>query len=106
VNAPGSSDPAVNAQALNSWVNAAKALIPADKDIMLVAQAYSRNYQWTDINSLTALQNTIYLQAYNDPRVFAIGMFSLGRGSGSAEYPSMILAQKQIGNAILNKNCP
>lgn len=105
VDAPGSETSSVNVDALKSFLKKAKARVPQDKKMIFIMQAYSRNYFWKNINTLADLQIPTYLEAYNDPRVVALTMFSYGRPSGTFEYMKLRKRHVQIGNAIFNKTC-
>jgi hypothetical protein len=105
VSAPGDANAQVNVDNLNNFINRAKARIPADKNIVMIMQAYSRNYAWTNIDTLKELQLPTYLQSYNDPRVIAINMFAYGRPSGSREYLKLTNIHKKIGNSIFGTSC-
>lgn len=103
VDPPGDPDPAVNAAALTAYVEQAKARVPADKDLVIIMQAYDRNGGWTDIDTLTALQPVAYELAYADPRVLALTMFSYGRPGGSLDHPELAVRHKQMGERILGR---
>jgi len=100
VNPPGSGDSQDNVNALNDFLNMAKARVPASKDLVLVMQAYDRNGAWTNIDTLRDLQAVPYLHAYNDPRVVAITMFSYARPGGSRDHPELKVVHRQIAEAI------
>ncbi len=101
IDAPGSADSQVNVNNLYSYVQQAKARVPASKNIVLVMMAYDRNGGWKNIATLTDLQIPAYLLAYNDPRVIALTMFAYGRSGGTRDHPELKAPHKQIGAKIL-----
>lgn len=101
VDAPGSPNSQDNIDLMNRQVNTAKARVPAGKEIVLVMQAYDRNFNWTNIPTLVDLQIPTYLLAYNDPRVIAIFMFSYARPGGSRDHPELKVPHQMIAEKIL-----
>lgn len=89
VNAPGDPDPQVNAARLDAFLDQAKARIPSAKGIVMVMQAYDRNFNWKDMRTLAAIQDPAYLKAYDDPRVLALTMFSYARPGGTRDHPEL-----------------
>lgn len=105
VDPPGSDVSQENVDKLNGFLNKAKNRVPADKNLVLIMQAYSRNYAWKNIDTLKMLQDPVYQAAKDDPRVLAITMFAYGRPSGTREYPLLKSKHIKIGNEILGKAC-
>jgi len=105
VDPPGDSNSKVNVDKLNIFLKRAKARIPPDKNIVIVMQAYSRNFGWKDINTLKELQMPAYNHSYNDPRVIALMMFAYGRPSGTRDNLDLRPIHRKMGNAVLNKQC-
>ena len=88
---------------LNKFLEQAKRRIPPDKQIVFIMMAYDRNGQWTNPDTLAALQLPVFLQAYDDPRVAAILMFSYGQPGGTRFYPRLQEIHRQIGEQILGE---
>lgn len=102
VEAPGSSVPQVNTNFLYDTVTRAKQRVPTSKQIVLVMQAYARNGNWTNMDTLRDLQPATYLMAFNDPRVVAVTMFSYGRPSGTREHPELKPSHLRIAEKLFN----
>ena len=102
VDPPGNSVSERNVENLNNLLTQAKARVPANKKIILIMQAYDRNGQWGNINTLKDLQKPVYMQSYNDQRVDAILMFSYGRGGGSRDHPELKVMHRKIGEKIMD----
>ena len=58
----------------------------AGKVVILIGQAYSRNFGWPRIELVADLQIPTYLWAISDPWVGAMTMFSYLRASGTKDY--------------------
>ncbi len=101
VNPPGDHRSHVNIDGLNSFIDRAKARIPANKKIGMIVQAYDRNGQWSNIQTLTDLQLPPYLKSYNDPRVEMLLLFSYARPGGARQYNSLSNIHKRIGARIM-----
>ena len=86
---PGSPDNSVNIAAMQNIIRTQLASIPGGKEVAIVVMAYSRNYAWTNIDTLTPLQVIPYLESYNIDRVSLLYHFAWGRPSGSREYPTL-----------------
>ena len=102
INPPGDSNTQTNVNQLNSLITQAKSTIPSNKNIVLIMMAYDRNGQWTNMQTLKGLQQPVYMQAYNDPRVIAIAMFSYARTGGARDHAELKEVQQAIGQKILN----
>lgn len=101
LNAPGHPDPAVNVAQLNALMREGKNRVRnVGKKAILVMQAYDRNGTWTNIETLRALQEPVYLNAYNDPVVVAITMFAYGRGGGTLAHPELETHHRRIAAAM------
>jgi hypothetical protein len=89
----------------------ARQRVPPDKKIVLVMQAYARNGAWTNLDTLRDLQTATYQQAFDDPRVVAITMFSYGRPSGTREHreqlkpPHLRISEKIFGLQFPGSHC-
>ena len=93
-------------QQLNTKIDQMKAII-GNKQMFIVVQGYDRNFTWTNLNSLQAMQTPPYLKAYNDPNVVALMIFSWGRGGGTrALGPCISTEHKRIWGAITGGNQP
>ena len=103
INPPGDSNTQTNVNQLNSLITQAKSTIPSNKNIVLIMMAYDRNGQWTNMQTLKGLQQPVYMQAYNDPRVIAIAMFSYARTGGARDHAELKEVQQAIGQKILNR---
>lgn len=101
VSPPGNSDTLVNVRALYSNLEAALSSTPPGKDILLITQAYDRNFQWQNIETLRDLQAIPYLVGYNDPRVKLIEHFSYARPGGSMAHPELNAVHRKISEKIL-----
>jgi hypothetical protein len=98
---PGHPDPAVNVTQLNALMDEGKNRVRnAGKKAILVMQAYDRNFTWTNIETLKALQVPVYLSAYNDPVVVAVTMFAYGRGGGTVAHPELETEHRRIAAAM------
>jgi hypothetical protein len=98
---PGHPDPAVNVAQLNALMDEAKNRVRnAGKKAILVMQAYDRG-SWTNIETLRALQEPVYLSAHNDPVVVAVTMFAYGRGGqGTSAHPELETHHRRIAAAM------
>jgi hypothetical protein len=103
---PGSPDPQVNIDNLNTSVSRAMSQVPGSKNIILVPMAYDRNGQWTNIDTLRDLQIPTYLLAYNDSRVISINMFSYTRAGGTRDHPELKTPHRLMGERILGISIP
>ena len=109
LNPPGTSNPyefsplsQVNRQRLISQVQAQRNIaVSANKLVLYIAQAYTRNYGWADANLVRDLQPIPYLLAANDPWVMGVVMFSYLRASGSREISDLLVPQRLVGNRLL-----
>jgi len=101
VDPPGDPSSAVNVQALEDYVNQAKARVPAEKNLVLVMQAYDRNGAWTNMETLVPLQTAAYDLARDDPRVLSLNMFAYGRPGGSHDHPELRHEHLKIGEKLL-----
>ena len=101
VDPPGDPSSAVNVQALQDYVNQAKARVPAEKNLVIVMQAYDRNGAWTNMETLVPLQTAAYDLARDDPRVLSLNMFAYGRPGGSHDHPELRYAHLRIGEKLL-----
>jgi hypothetical protein len=102
----GSSDSQAYVEVLNKYLNSTKAQVPSGKQIVLVMMAYDRNGNWTNIDILRDLQIPVYMQAFDDPRVVAITMFSYSRAGGSRDHPELRTSHRLIGERILGVSIP
>jgi hypothetical protein len=102
----GSSDSLAYVEVLNKYLTSTKAQVPPGKQIVLVMMAYDRNGNWTNIDTLRDLQIPVYMQAFNDPRVIAITMFSYSRAGGSRDHPELRTSHRLIGEGILGVSIP
>jgi len=82
---PGSPDPQVDVQNMQTFLTTAKNRVRAvNKHAVLVMMAYDRQpdkpacHAWTDMTRLAALQVPVYLAAYNDDIVSAITILRTG----------------------------
>ena len=103
---PGSPDSQANVEVLNKYLSSAKAQVPDGKQIVLVMMAYDRNGDWTNMDTLRDLQFPVYMQAFDDPRVVAITMFSYTRQGGSRDHPGLWTPHRLIGERILGVYFP
>ncbi len=101
IDPPGSPNSQENVDALNAHIRNFKSQVPAKKKMVLVMMAYDRNGGWTNISTLEDLQEPVYLQAYNDPRVIAITMFAYSRAGGARHHPELKPHHRRIGEKIL-----
>jgi hypothetical protein len=93
---------------LESYLASAKANVAgAGKQAFLTMQAYDRNGQWTNLNTLAALQEPVYFEAYNDPNVVGILMFDFNRSDpicscGGTFYHADVLQQshREMGSIM------
>ena len=106
VDPPGDPDPEVNVATLTAFVQAAKARVPADKNLVLVMQAYDRNGLWTDMATLARLQAAAYDLARDDPRVLSLNMFAYGRPGGTHDHPELRHEHLLIGEKVLGPEHP
>jgi len=95
VDPPGGTQ-AQNLTALRRKMKGYFSRLPAGKPLLVVGQAYSRNYLWKSIPNLVALQRPTYDLAKADPRVFALRWFSYARPSGAMEYPGVLAEHRRI----------
>jgi hypothetical protein len=110
VEPPGSTITQQNTYFLSWTMTEARQRVPTDKKIILVMQAYARNNAWTDMDTLRDLQTATYQQAFDDPRVVAITMFSYGRPSGTREHlelkpPHLRISEKIFGLQFPGSHC-
>lgn len=109
VDPPGSSVSQDNINDLNNYLNQVIARVPQDREIVLIMQAYDRNGQWTNINTLADLQEPVYIKAFNEPRVIAITMFSYGRGGGARGHTELkahhLRIAEKVKGTITIKTC-
>ena len=108
---------------MNCRLEQAKARVPANKKIIVVTMAFDRrtggpppaDVGWaTNIPTLTTLQDSPYLKAYNDPRVIGIFPFAYARhrpdvplGAPGApqgatrDYPTLIARHQDQGAQLM-----
>jgi hypothetical protein len=65
------------------------ARLPANRAVILMAQAYDRNGAWTDIPMLEQLQPIYLEEAQHDSRIKGIWWFSYSRPGGTLTHPSL-----------------
>jgi hypothetical protein len=76
-------------QALRDKIHLQLARLPADRKVIVIAQAYDRNGAWTDIPMLEKLQPIYLEEAAKDPRILGIFWFSYSRPGGTLSHPSL-----------------
>jgi hypothetical protein len=106
VDPPGDPASVTNIATLAAFAQSAKARIPADKNIVIVMQAYDRNGAWTDMSTLVPLQLAAYDLARDDSRVIALTMFSYARPGGSLDHPELAHQHKLIAEKLLGVTVP
>ena len=74
----------------------------AKKPLVVVGQAYARNYAWTNAESLAWLQVPTYEWCAQNANVIALNWFSWGRPSGAREFPNVKRNLRAIGSAIVD----
>src|SRR3989344_1999254 len=84
---------------LNTQLDQLKQKI-GNKKIFFVIQAYNRNGEWQNLNSLQQMQTPAYLKSYNDPRVVGLLAFSYARLGGTRDNPSLKQLHQEIFTAI------
>lgn len=104
IDPPGDPNSAVNVNALNAWIDEAKSIIPANKKLFFIIQAYNRNGAWPNETTLLALQTPMYLKAWNDPRVVSIGMFTWDRPGNPPGVPAPSKGTRQLGATFQNEH--
>jgi hypothetical protein len=107
VPASGSPISGINISEMNECVQAAMNKIPIEKQIVLVMMAYTRDGQWTNIDTLRDLQVPTYLLAYNNPRVIGLRMYTYYRfipgtseHTGTYRYTDLVYPHKLIYEKI------
>jgi hypothetical protein len=63
--------------------------LPANRSVIIMAQAYDRNGAWTDIPMLEKLQPIYLEEAALEPRIQGIWWFSYSRPGGTLSHPSL-----------------
>lgn len=74
---------------LNNLIDANLALL-AGKPCIITTMGYDRNGLWTNMESLSALQDPPYTKSYNNTTVLGIIIFSFGRHGGTHFLPPAI----------------
>lgn len=108
LNPPGQSNPyefsplsQANRSLLRSQLLAQRNIaVQANKMVVYIAQAYSRNFGWASIDLVRDLQAVPYLLAANDPWVLGVTLFSYLRASGAREYPDLRVPHRMIGEVV------
>ena len=85
---------------LRAQIRAAKDRI-GDRQMMIVIQGYDRNGAWTNLRSLEQIQTPPYREAYADPRVIGLLVFTYARKGGTRDHPELRPYHERIGHAIL-----
>lgn len=94
---PGPTDLRVAATMMEERIKKLLSRVNATKKIVVVGQAYSRNYEWKSIPALVAIQEPIFKAAKDlGTRLVALNLFSYGRPSGTFEYPDLKAEHKRL----------
>ena len=106
IDAPGSAISQENIDELNTVLSNAMNKVPSNKNILLVMMAYTRNGDWTNLDTLRDLQVPTYLKACEDQRVISIRMFAYhrpaaGANAGTRENPVLTTPHKLIAEKLL-----
>ncbi len=99
-----------NPQACANWVtNYLKkemAAVPAGKSVILIMMGYNRNGSIPNDESVLAVQEPVYLAAFQDPRVKSLFIFSYSRSmpsinsKGTREMPAVRASHQRMGGFI------
>jgi hypothetical protein len=87
---------------LENYLNTAKTEVAsAGKQVFLTMQAYDVSGAWTNMDTLAALQEPVYLEAYADPSVIGILMFSYNRTGGTKDHANVLQqSHREIGSIM------
>jgi hypothetical protein len=101
----GPESPATSAEAIKQltalW-NRQQALIPKDKKLVLICQAYDRNGAWKNIDILMDMQPE-YHSFMQDSRCVGAFFFAYSRPGGVTTYPDLASWHKEIFKSIPTK---
>ncbi len=98
-----SADAAVTVASLNGFLDQAKDRIRgAGKSAVLIMQGFDRGQTFwqQNLDVLVAIQDPVYLKAYNDPVVVAITIFAYGRPGGTRQYAQLQSKHRDMGAAL------
>jgi hypothetical protein len=87
-------------QKLTTQIQTAKEKI-GSKPMFIVIQAYDRNGEWTNLDSLKDIQTVAYQKAFDDSNVLGLLLFSYARKGGTKDHQELLASHIAMGTKIL-----